>query len=128
MVRDILPINKGLTRRDNMSESAIVKAIESAKSKAVKVEKIELPKPSKSKSKGLVIEPGYYKPTLYIDNKELSNIGDYKAGEKLVLVIECTVKGISIDDRVDSDGKVVKRQSASIEIDSFADITPNGGK
>jgi hypothetical protein len=115
-----------------MAESSITRAIESAKTKAIKVEKIEMPKQS-SKKKGDMGIPtlGYYKPSLYLDDKDLSTISDYSAGEKVVLVVECTVKGVTLSDSI-REGKPTKRYSAEIEIDSFADITPptksKGGK
>lgn len=111
--------------------SIIQKALENAKQSAVKIETISTPKEKPNKGKKSVPVPYnvVWKPSLYLDDKQLANIGQYKAGDKVVLVIECNVRSVNTSDRI-IDGKSEKRHDAEIEIESFADITPpsNGGK
>lgn len=104
------------------SKDLIVDAIEKiANNKGVKVTKIEPPKPTKSK-KHSEITASFYKPTLYLDNNELPTGKNYKAGEKVVLTIEGTVRSISKNDFI-ADGESKERVSIDIEIDAIADIT-----
>lgn len=107
--------------------SVIQNALEKASKSTIKIETISSPKPKKSE-KSMGIPCCSYKPSLYLDDKQLASISQYKAGDKVVLVIECNVRSCSVNDRI-VDGKSQKRHDAEIEIESFADITPsNGGK
>lgn len=102
-------------------KSAIEKALDKISSKNVNVQKMEEPKPPKKLKDG-EIPVANFKPSLYLDDKELPTIPKYKAGDKIILVIECTVKGTSAYDRLE--GKETRKTfNADLEIDAIADIT-----
>lgn len=108
-------------------KSFVLEALGNA-SKNLKVETIEIAKEKKSKGGMIPVccddEKRYYKPSLHITNKDLSTIDKYKAGDKVCVVIECTVTGTDIGSSLDAKGKLVKRFSCGLDIDSFSDITP----
>ena len=108
-----------------MDKSIITKAIEKAAGKSIKIEKHEDIKPKKSKKDVLYTE-GYFKPSLYLDDKDLASIGTYKVGDKVVLAIECCIKESSSREAEDEKGNKMARTSATFQIESFADITPSG--
>lgn len=89
----------------------------------INVQKIEPPAKEKvDKFANLVGEPSFYKPSLYLDDRELSTIGNYKADDKVILVIECTVKSIHSSERME--GKQIKKTlDCSLDIEAIADIT-----
>jgi hypothetical protein len=101
-------------------KTAIEKALDKVGS--LNVQKLEEPKAEKPK-KGMGTPVAYDpRPTIYLDDKELSTIGSYKAGDKVVLVVECYVQSVSSYDRMD--GKEVKKSmNCDMRIEAIADIT-----
>jgi hypothetical protein len=102
-------------------KSVIEKALDSVKN--LNVQKLEEPKPEKPK-KGEENIPIAYdpRPTIYLDDKELSTIGKYKAGDKVVIVCECYVRSVNTYDRMD--GKEAKKSlNCDLCIEAIADIT-----
>lgn len=83
----------------------------------------ELKKESPDKSVQGMAAPSYYdRPKIYLDSKELSTIGNYKAGDKVVLVVECSVESVTAHDRME--GKEVKKSlNCDLVIEAIADIT-----
>jgi hypothetical protein len=102
-------------------KSAMEKALDRIGS--LNVQKLEEPKAEKSK-KGDCCCPIPYdpRPTLYLDDKELSTIGNFKAEDKVILVIECSVKSIHSSERME--GKEVKKSlNCELCVEAIADIT-----
>lgn len=67
---------------------------------------------------------GDSKPTIYLDDEDMPSIKDYKAGDKIILVIECTVDNTSTYSRASKDKKGVEDSfSSSLKIEAIADIT-----
>jgi hypothetical protein len=101
-------------------KSVIEKALD--KVKKLNVQELDEPKPEKSK-KGEHEMPIYDpRPRIYIEDKDLPAIGKYKAGDKFVLVCECSVASTYSHDRVE--GKEIKKSiNCELIIESIADIT-----
>lgn len=86
------------------------------------VQKLDEPKKEKSK-KGAIEMPAYDpRPTIYLSDNELATIGNYKAGDKVVIVCECSVRSVSTYDRLD--GKETKKTlNCDLLVEAIADIT-----
>lgn len=97
--------------------TVIEKALD--KIKKIKVEEIEKPKQS---NKGLDIFPYDERPVLYLSDKILSSTPKFKAGDKVILAVECTVNNCSCEETM-TDTETKKSFSASLRIDAIADIT-----
>lgn len=97
-------------------KSAMEKALDKAKS--VNVQKLEEPKPPK----GIPASDWDGRPSIYLDDKQLSTISRYKAGDKVVLAVECSVQSINTYDRKNGN-KSEKSMSCSLTIEAIADIT-----
>ena len=101
-------------------------AIEQALDKVGKlnVQKLEEPKPEKAKKgeemhMSIAYDP---RPAIYLDDKQLSTIGNYKAGDKVVIVCECSIKSVSTYNRME--GKETKESlNCDLLIEAIADIT-----
>jgi len=103
-------------------KSAIEQALDKVKN--LNVQKLDEPKPEKpKKGENMTMSVAYDpRPTIYLDDKELSTIGKYKAGDKVVLVCECSVKSVSTYDRME--GKETKKSlNCDLCIEAVADIT-----
>lgn len=102
-------------------KSAMEKALD--KIGSLNVQKLPEPKMEKPK-KGECCEPMPYdsRPTIYLNDKELSTIGGYKAGDKVILVAECSIRSINTYDRMD--GKEMKKtMNCDLIVEAVADIT-----
>lgn len=86
------------------------------------VQKLDEPKKEKSK-KDTIEMPAYDpRPTIYLSDKELATIGSYKAGDKIVIVCECSVRSVSTYDRLE--GKETKKTlNCDLLVEAIADIT-----
>lgn len=101
-------------------KSVIEKALDNVKK--LNVQKLDEPKPDKKSKNEIEAIPYDPRPTIYLSDDDLATICDYKAGDKIVLVCECSVRDISAYDRME--GKVTKKtQNASLLIEAIADIT-----
>jgi hypothetical protein len=102
-------------------KSPIEKALDKIQDKNVNIEKMPEPeKPKKGSPEIAVAFDG--KPRLYLNDKELSKIASYKAGQKVILVMEGTVESINTYDSI-ADKKTQKSYTSDIRIDAIADIT-----
>lgn len=101
-------------------KSAMEKALD--KIGSLDVKKLEEPKKDKS-SKGPCCEIPYdNRPSIYLDEKELSTIGNFTVGKKVVLVVECSVRSVSTYDRME--GKETKKtMNCDLVVEAIADIT-----
>lgn len=98
-------------------KSVIEKALDRVKK--LDIQKLDGPKKEKGKGEEIAYDP---RPVLYLSDNDLPAISNYKAGDKVVIVCECSVRGISTYDRVD--GKVTKKtQNCDLLIEAIADIT-----
>lgn len=90
--------------------------------KRLNVQKLDEPKKEKPK-KGKISAPAYDpRPTIYLSDKELATIGNYKAGDKIVVVCECSVRSVSTYDRLE--GKEIKKTlNCDLLVEAIADIT-----
>ena len=104
-------------------KSAMEKALD--KIGSLNVKQLEEPKKEKA-SKGECCPVSYdSRPSIYLDDKELSTIGNFKAGDKVILVVECSVRSVNTYDRMD--GKEVKKSlNCDLCIEAIADITTGG--
>jgi hypothetical protein len=101
-------------------KSAMEKALD--KIGNLDIQKMEEPKKEKGKDNECCPSMDYYKPTIYLDDKELSTIGNYKIGDKVILVIECSVKSLSQHEEVK--GKEKKKVlHCDLCVEAIADIT-----
>jgi hypothetical protein len=91
-------------------KSAIEKALDNVKN--LNVQNLEAPKPEKAK-KGEVVAAYDGRPTLYLSDKELSTIRNYKIDDDVVVVCQGKVKEISSYDS----------PHISLKIESIADVT-----
>jgi len=82
-----------------------------------------LPKESGSRITESRKSGNYFKPDLYLNDKDFPGIGTWKVGDKVVLCIECGVKGMSM-----RDGHNRKEYNVTLEIDAISDITAGGKK
>jgi hypothetical protein len=101
-------------------KSAIEKALD--KIGSLNIQNLEEPKKEKG-NKGMEGSAAYdSRPTIYLDDKELSTIGKYKAGDKVILVCECYVRSVSSYERME--GKDLKKSmNCDLCIEAIADIT-----
>lgn len=102
-------------------KSAIEKALEKLNINKVNVVEIEKEKPDDNEkdSPAVAYNPG---PRLYLTDKDLEAIKDYKAGDKVILVLECCVEGRSSYSRME--GKDMKNTcNCDLCIEAIADIT-----
>lgn len=85
----------------------------------------QLPKPKEPKYGNIPSNPDdyYYPPTLYLSQKELSGIDNYKVGQKVQLAISAEVTNVSMNDTGDG-----KSYSASLKLTEISDITPGKGE
>ena len=102
-------------------KSAIEKALDNVKK--LNVQSLDEPKPHKpGKNEAVDVMPYDPRPTIYLDDKELPMVGRYRAGDKVVLVCECSVRNVSTYDRFE--GKETKKSTnCDLVIESIADIT-----
>jgi hypothetical protein len=101
-------------------KSVIEKALDNVKK--LNVQELDEPKPQKPSKNEIEAIPYDPRPTIYLDDKELPMIGRYKAGDKVILVCECSVRSISAYDRLE--GKEAKKSTnCDLVIESIADIT-----
>lgn len=102
-------------------KSAIEKALDNIGK--LNIQKLEEPKKLKNKKDNDVPIPVYDpRPMLYLNEKDLSTISKYKAGDKVVIVCECTVKSTAAYDRLE--GKETKKAyNCDLLIEAIADIT-----
>jgi hypothetical protein len=90
--------------------------------KNLNVQKLEEPKQEKPKKGEVAISAYDSRPTIYLDDKELSTIGKYKAGDKVIVVCECTVRSVSTYDSMK--GKDIKKSmNCDLVVEAIADIT-----
>lgn len=99
-------------------KSVIEKALDSIKKPSV--QKLDEPKkPKKGKLEMPVYDP---RPAIYLSDKELSTIGNYKAGDKVVIACECSVRSVSTYDCLE--GKETKKSlNCELLVEAIADIT-----
>lgn len=101
-------------------KSAIEKALD--KISSPNIQNLEAPKPEKAKKGNMVESVWDDRPTIYLGDKELSSIGSYKAGDKVVLAVECSVCSVNSHDSMD--GKEIKKSlNCELRIEAIADIT-----
>jgi hypothetical protein len=99
-------------------KSAMEMAFE--KVKKLDVQKLEEPKTEKAK-KGEISMPDS-RPTLYLDEKDFPAIGHYKVGDKVVMVMECTMKSMETYEHME--GKEMKKSmTGAMTVEAMADIT-----
>jgi ribosomal protein L21E len=102
-----------------MKMSAIEQALD--KVKKPNIQKLEEPKQEKAKKSDMNMMYDD-RPRLYLNDKEMPTMKNYKAGDKVVLVCECTIKSMDMYDRME--GKESKKSmSAEMCIEAMADIT-----
>jgi len=107
-----------------MAKSAIEIALDKVAGKKIDVN--QMPEPPKEKKGDMAMPEGYWKPRLYLNDKELPDVSKYSAGDKVLLVIECTVESTNMYDRMD--GKEKKKAfNADLCIEAIADITTKKG-
>ena len=103
-------------------KTAIENALDSIKGKTVKVDKMEEPKKVKGdNTECCSMYNG--RPSLYLNEKEFSNIPGLSVGSKVVLVIECEVMSINSYSSLDKDKKPKKSYNCDLAIDAISDIT-----
>jgi hypothetical protein len=101
-------------------KSAIEKALDNVKN--LNVQALEAPKPEKPKKGEPVISAYDDRPTLYLDNKELTTIRDYKIGDSVVIVCQGKVQELSSYSKME--GKESNEvTNICIKVESIADIT-----
>lgn len=97
-------------------KSVIEKALDNVKK--LNIQKLDEPKKGR-KTEAIAYDP---RPTLYLSDNDLSTIGNYKAGDKIVIVCECSVRSISSYDHME--GKTTKKtQNIDLLVEAIADIT-----
>jgi ribosomal protein L21E len=100
-------------------KTAIEKALDNVK--GISIEKIEKSKKGDKKDECYPIDT---RPRIYFSNADIEGIKNYKAGEKVVIVCECTVENVSNYSRTDGDkGEVKNSFSCDLVVESVADIT-----
>ncbi|MDP4292175.1 MAG: hypothetical protein Q8908_13925 [Bacteroidota bacterium] len=90
--------------------------------KKLSIQSTEPPKSEKKSKNDNCCSIDSCKPCLYIDDRELPTAGNYKIDDKVVLVLECSVKGISSYMRPDGKGQK-KTLNIDLTVDAIADIT-----
>lgn len=101
-------------------KSVIEKALDNVKK--LNVQELGEPKSSKPSKNEIEAMPYDPRPIIYLDDKNLPMIGRYKAGDKVILVCECSVRSVSTYDR--AEGKEAKKSTnCDLVIESIADIT-----
>jgi hypothetical protein len=93
--------------------------------KSVPVTNMEPPKQEKASKNSIEAPVAAYdnRPRLYLDDKEFPTAAKYKAGDKVVLIVECEVTGVSQYDRIGNDKKPEKSYNADLCVHAIADIT-----
>jgi hypothetical protein len=100
-------------------KSPIEKALD--KIGSINIQKLEEPKKEKANGKNdfIVYDP---RPTIYLSDKDMPTAAKYKAGDKVIIIAECTVVSTNTHDRIE--GKETKKSfNTDLRVDAIADIT-----